>query len=198
MPESLMPFESLLWSLLGAVLIPAWLLAGLGDYLAHARTRIAETSGTRESVLHLMQTMQIGVPLLAVLLLEVNALVLVLAAAGVFAHSLTAYADIRYTLPLRRIPAAEQFVHAFLIGLPFMALALVVVLHWNAFAVIGTAQAEWMPRWKREPFPAAVIAAVLGASLLFGVLPGVVELARTMRTKPRDPRPVHSNEKAQR
>lgn len=192
--------ESLLWGLLGGAVLPAWLLAGLADYLAHARTRIEATTGPREAVLHLLQTTQIGVPMLGVLLLEVNALVLVLAVAGVMAHTATAYIDIRYTAPRRRIPAGEQFVHGFLIVLPFVALALILVLHWNAFASIGAGGSDWWPRWKRAPFPVGVIATVLVASLLLGVLPGMLELVRTLRNRPvATPAPAgRANEKAQR
>jgi hypothetical protein len=34
---------------------PLWMLAGLTDYFLHKRMRIEDTSGTRESVLHLLQ-----------------------------------------------------------------------------------------------------------------------------------------------
>ena len=33
------PLEAQLWTLLGAVVLPLWLLAGLCDYAAHARTQ---------------------------------------------------------------------------------------------------------------------------------------------------------------
>lgn len=173
--------EYLLWMLLGSIVLPLWLAAGLCDYLAHARTRIAETSGVHESFLHLLQTAQIGVPMLAVLLLQVNALVLALAIAGVVAHTITAYRDIRYTLPLRHVSVFEQFAHAFLIVVPMMALALVVLLHWPALADIWHGGADWTPRWKQPPFPRAVIASVLGASLVLGMLPGLLEFGWTWR-----------------
>lgn len=175
--------ENLLWGLLGGAVLPVWLLAGVGDYLAHARTRIEATTGPREAVLHLMQTAQIGVPMLCVLLLEVNALVLLLAAAGVAAHTATAYVDIRYTVPRRPIPAFEQFLHGFLIVLPFLALALVMVLHRDAVDSLRTGSADWLPRWKRPPFPMRVVVPVLAASLLLGVLPGVLEFVRTLRSR---------------
>ncbi|KQY52320.1 hypothetical protein [Lysobacter sp. Root494] len=177
--------EHQLWLLLGVGVLPLWLLAGLCDYITHARTRIAETSGVPESFLHLLQTAEIGVPLLAVLLLEVNALVLVLAVAGVVAHSLTAYVDVRYALPRRHVSAFEQFVHAFLIVLPFTALALVVILHWTQFASLWRGDASWVLEWKRHPWDARMIASVLAGSLLFGVLPGVYEFMRTWRARAR-------------
>lgn len=177
--------EQQLWLLLGVGVLPLWLLAGLCDYITHARTRIADTSGVHESFLHLLQTAEIGAPLLAVLWLEVNALVLVLAVLGVAAHTLTAYVDVRYALPRRHVGAFEQFVHAFLIVLPFTALALVVTLHWVQFASLWRGDASWTLEWKQSPWSIQVIASVLAGSLLFGVLPGVYEFIRTWRARAR-------------
>src|SRR6478672_10328775 len=86
-----------LWWLLGAVVFPAWLLSGAADYLCHARTDIAHTSGRHEAALHLLQLAELGFPLLAFLFLEVDALVLALLLAGVVAHTLSAWRDLRYT-----------------------------------------------------------------------------------------------------
>ena len=177
--------EHQLWLLLGAGMLPLWLLVGLCDYITHARTRIAETSGVHESFLHLLQTAEIGVPVLGVLLLDVNALVLLLAVAGVVAHSITAYVDVRYALPRRHVGAFEQYVHAFLIVLPVIALALVVILHWTEFAALWRGDASWALRWKRPAWSIGLTASVLLASLLFGVLPGVCEFARTWRARGR-------------
>ena len=114
---------ALLWRLLGCAILPLWLLAGLADYVVHARTRIERTSGVHESALHLLQTGEIALPMLALLFLEATPTVLALALAGVIAHSVTAYRDVRYASPRRRITVFEQFVHAFLIVLPLAALA---------------------------------------------------------------------------
>lgn len=179
--------EHQLWLLLGAGVLPFWLLVGLCDYITHARTRIAETSGVHESFLHLLQTAEIGVPLLGVLLLEVNALVLLLAVVGVVAHSLTAYVDVRYALPRRHVGAFEQYVHAFLIVLPIVALVLVMILHWTEFAALWRGAASWALQWKQPAWSIGVVASVLLASLLFGVLPGVYEFTRTWRARGRAP-----------
>lgn len=173
--------DALLWTLLGAVVLPAWLLAGACDYLAHARSGIERTSGVHESLLHLLQTAQIGVPTLAVLFLELNAAVLLLCVAGVLAHSVTAWRDLRYTNPLREVTVFEQYVHAFLIVLPLMSLALLVAIYWPGVAS-GSA---WTPRPREQPFAPAVVAAVLAASAVFGVLPGLWELARCWRARGR-------------
>lgn len=177
--------EMLLWGLLGYAVLPVWLLAGLADYTTHARARLAQTSGVRESALHLLQTAEIGVPILALLFLEVSALTLVLMILGALAHTVTAYRDIRYAAPLRHISTFEQFVHAFLIALPLAALGIVIVLHWPAFTAllaIGDAPRDaWALRWREPPFETGTIVAVLGASFVFGILPGLLEFINAWR-----------------
>jgi len=134
-------------------------------------------------MLPLLQPAQIGLPMLAVLFLQVNALVLLLAFAGVLAHSITAFIDVRYAVPRRRVGPFEQYVHAFLIVLPIVALALLVILHWPAFAALWRGDASWVLQWKEPPWSRSVIAAVLLASLLLGVAPGVHEFIRTWRAR---------------
>lgn len=184
-----MAMDALLWGLLGYAVLPVWLLAGLADYLIHARTRLSQTSGVRESALHLLQTAEIGAPMLALLFLEVTALTLAVMVFGAVAHTVTAYRDIRYAAPLRHISAFEQFVHAFLIMLPLAALAIVIVLHWAAFTALlamGDASRDaWTLRWREPPFDIGVIAAVLGASLVLAVLPGLFEFINAWRQGPR-------------
>jgi hypothetical protein len=174
---------TLLWGLLGWVVFPLWLASGLADYLCHWRTDLARTSGPHESWLHALQTAEIAVPALALLFLEVSAATLLLMVAGAVAHSFTAWRDVRYASRLRRIPPFEQFVHAFLIVLPLVALALIVVLHWPVatamFDVAGAA--DWSLRLREPPFAPATIAAVLGASFLFGLVPGAWELLHARR-----------------
>jgi hypothetical protein len=175
----------LLWWLLGAVVFPLWLLAGLGDYLFHARTDIAHTSGTHESALHLLQTAEIGVPLLVFLFFPVNAPVLLLMIAGVAAHAFTSWRDLRYAAQLRHIAPGEQYVHAFLNVLPWVALALVMVLHWPAVTALFDpyVAADWALRPRRPGFDGGIVLAVLASSALLGVLPGLLEFMRTLAAR---------------
>jgi hypothetical protein len=186
-------FAGLLWRLLGCAILPAWLLAGLADYIVHARTGIERTSGVHESALHLLQTAEVAVPMLALLFLQATPPVLALAVAGATAHTLTAYRDIRYASPRRRITVFEQFVHAVLIMAPLAALAVVSVLHWPAwralFPPFEAVPGSWALRWRDPPFDTATLAAILGASVLFGVVPGLVEFARTVAARRRGEAP---------
>jgi hypothetical protein len=174
--------DPLLWGLLGYVVFPLWLLSGLADYLCHARTDIAHTSGTHESALHLLQTAEIGLPVLVFLFLSTNALVLALVATGVVAHTATSWRDVKYAAQLRHISPGEQYVHGFLIVLPWVALALVAVLHWPVVeAMFDPAIAsEWKPHWRQPPFDGGLLSVVLASSLLFGALPGGPEFMHTL------------------
>lgn len=177
----------LLWWLLGAVVFPAWLLSGLADYVCHARTDIAHTSGAHESALHLLQTAEIGVPMLAFLFLEFDATVLLLLLAGVIVHTVTSWRDVRYAARFRCIPPYEQFVHSFLNVLPWMALALVVVLHWPVAAALldPSMASQWTLRLRSPPFDTGILVAVLLASALLGAVPGLLEFARTLEARRR-------------
>ncbi|QOW18516.1 diguanylate cyclase [Lysobacter ciconiae] len=176
--------SALLWGLLGFVIFPLWLAAGAADFICHARTDIAQTSGVRESVLHLLQTAQMGLPIIAILFLEVDASVLVLAFVASATHTATAYWDLSYTAPLRPIPPVEQFLHAFLIVLPLVGLAIICVLHWpQTVSLLSPGSANWSLHLRTPRFAPWVIAAVIAASLLIIVAPGLLELRRTLRAR---------------
>jgi small-conductance mechanosensitive channel len=180
--------DMLLWGLLGYVVFPVWLLSGVADYLCHARSDIAHTSGTHESVLHLLQTAEIGLPVLVFLFLTTNALTLALMTAGVVAHTATSWRDVTFAAPLRHISPGEQYVHSFLNVLPWIALALVAILHWPmVVAMFDPAIAsDWKPRWRQPAFNGATLFVVLAASLLFGALPGALEFMHTLAVARRD------------
>ena len=177
----------LLWWLLGAVVFPAWLLSGLADYVCHARTDIAHTSGVHESALHLLQTAEIGLPMLAFLFFEVDAFVLLLMLAGVLVHTVTSWRDVRYAARFRDIPPVEQFVHSFLNVLPWMALALVVVLHWPVVEGLfdPSVGSQWTLRMRSPAFDTGILVAVLVASALLGIVPGLLEFVRTLAARRR-------------
>lgn len=75
--------NSILPAILLWVVLPFWLLAGLGDYFCHRRTRIEETSGAPESKLHIAQFVQIVVPTLMGLFLRINLPILAFMALGI-------------------------------------------------------------------------------------------------------------------
>ncbi len=178
-----MQTAALLELLLMFVIVPVWLVAGLGDYLCHRAMHIEHTSGVRESLLHLMQFTLVGVPLLAVLLLEVDSAILLIMFAGLALHQATAVWDVRYANGTRRVPPVEQHIHGILEMIPFAAAAIVTILHWPQFvALVGAGDATFTIGLKRQPLPGWYIAGVMAGVAVLGVLPYGEELLRTVRT----------------
>lgn len=136
-----------IWNVLGFGVLPLWLAAGGADWWCHRRSLIERTSGPRESLLHLALFLEIALPVSLALWLEVNALLLAIMAAGVFAHMLTSWADTRFAQPRRHLSPIEQQVHSWLEMLPLFALVSVALLHASALAD---------PQWRPEPREQAV------------------------------------------
>src|ERR1700733_11931890 len=120
--------------LLGFVVVPVWLFMGLADYFCHRASDIEHTTGTRESVMHLVQYTFAGLPLMAALFLRINAGVLMLMAVFVILHHAVAYMDVRYANQLRRVTPVEQMVHSFLEIIPLTALLLTSALDFAQIA----------------------------------------------------------------
>ena len=178
-----MPTPDIIQNFLMYVLLPLWLAAGFADYLCHRATAIESTSGWKESVLHLVQFTEIGVPILAALFLEINAAVILLMIVCLILHQLTAFWDLSYAHHKREVSPFEQQVHSFLELLPFMGLVLIVFLHWDQFiALFGFGQPRFELIWKQGPLPSVTyIVVMLTAVLLFELLPYLEELVRGLR-----------------
>ncbi len=176
-----MPLAELLLLFLMYVVVPAWLLAGLADWACHRAMRIEETSGVRETLLHLLQLGLVGVPLLAVLFLEVNALLLLAMAVCVVLHHAAAIWDVHYADATRRIPPVEQHVHAVLEMTPVFAFATVAMLRWPEVVALLQGGGSFVLEFKRTPLPAGYLAGVLVAVVLLGLVPYGEELWRTGR-----------------
>ncbi|HZX86526.1 MAG TPA: hypothetical protein VFF19_23345 [Reyranella sp.] len=179
-----MSSDILLQHFLVYLVVPIWLLAGLADYFCHRASHIERTSGVTESLLHLLQFAQVGVPLLAVLFLEINAAVLLVMLTGLVLHQATAMWDVRYANATRRVTPIEQHVHGVLEMTPAMATALVAILHWPQFlALLGAGEADFSLQFKRSPLPGWYLGAVMLGVVLCGVLPYGEELWRTVRSR---------------
>ena len=143
--------------------VPLWLLTAPADWACHRKSGIERSSGVRESTLHLLLAAQAGLPLLAALFLEVNALILGLALALLLAHEVTAYCDTRYASSRRRIGPLEQHVHSLMEGLPIAAVLLLAVAYWPQWLALfglGKEAADFSWQLKNSPLPAAYLATV--------------------------------------
>jgi hypothetical protein len=169
------------------VILPLWMLAGFIDYILHRRTRIEETSGTRESVLHAAQLAEAGIPVLLALLLDINALIILIMLVGFVLHEMTAFCDVSYALKRRFVSPLEQHVHSFMEVLPFMALTFVTVLYWNQFTSLfgfGPEPARFELRQKPEPLSPVSLGLLLLSITSFVVLPYAEELWRCVKASP--------------
>lgn len=177
--------DILLQHFLMYLVVPVWLLAGVADYFCHRASHIERTSGVAESLLHLLQFVEVGVPLLAALFLEINAAVLLVMLAGLALHQATAMWDVRYANATRRVTPIEQHVHGVLEMAPAVATAVVAILHWPQFmALLGAGEADFALQFKRSPLPGWYLGTVMLGVALCGVLPYGEELVRTVRSRP--------------
>lgn len=171
-------------------ILPLWLVAGLADYLCHRASNIAQTSGYKESLLHLLMFGEVAIPLLLAMFFEINALVILIMMLGFIAHQLTALWDVSFAVDKRDVSPIEQHVHSFLEMLPLMGTLVVVILHWPQFLALfgaGPEVARFDLALKPEPLPWSYVTAFLLAVLLFEVMPYGEELVRGLRANGRKP-----------
>jgi hypothetical protein len=163
---------------------PAWIAAGLADWLCHRATKIETTAGAKESLLHLLMLAEFGIPVLALLFCEVTPLVIFLEIAAFVAHEATVYWDLKYTLPRREIPPIEQQVHAYLELLPLVAIALITVIHWPETKLLfslGTSPIDLSLRPRKNPLSLRYRIGLLTAVTLLNGIPYLDELWRGLR-----------------
>jgi hypothetical protein len=177
-----MDTNEILKTLLMFFILPLWLAAGFADYLCHRSAHIEKTSGWKESLLHLLQFIEMGIPVLAALFLEIDAGVILLMIICLVLHEATAMWDVSYASQTREVPPIEQHVHSFLEMLPLMGLLLVVTLHWDQFiALFGNGTPRFNFAAKPDPLPWTYIAGMLVLTLVLEVLPYLEELVRGLR-----------------
>jgi hypothetical protein len=181
-----MSTDALLLGLLLYAVFPLWLIAGVADALCHQREDLPHSSGVGESALHLVMLAQVGLGVLLILFLEITAPVLLVLAVLVLAHTATTYWDVAYTLGRRRIGAFEQLVHGWLEVLPFIAFAILAVVHWPEMRrLLAGDIAQWAWRLRDPPLSPMLIAGVIALSLVFAVAPAVFEFVRAWRARRR-------------
>jgi len=170
--------------------LPAWLAAGFADYLCHRAASIETTSGWKETLLHLLQLVEMAIPTLAAIFLEINALVIGIMIVCLLAHEATAIWDVSYAYRTREVTPTEQHVHAFLEMLPLMGLLIVITVHWQQFLSLfglGQETPEFAVRLRQPPLPWMYVSVVLLLVVLFEVLPYMEELVRGVRAERSQP-----------
>jgi len=169
-------------------LLPLWIVAGAADCLCHRASHIERTAGAFESALHLLMLVEMALPLLAGLFLEINALVLAVMLSAFVIHEATALWDVWYAGRHRKITPVEQHVHSFLELVPLMALVAVMELHWPQFLALfglGVEAPDFSIELKSKPLDARYVAGVLVAASLLIVVPYILEFRRGLHAQSR-------------
>ena len=168
--------------------LPVWLIAGFADWLCHRATEIETTTGLKETWIHILMFLEMGLPLLSALFLDVNALVIGFMIVLFFCHEATALWDVSYAVTARRVSPVEQHIHSFLEMVPLMALLLVISRHWPQFLALfgaGDEPAHYELKLRADPLPEAYIIAVMNGILLLEVLPYLEEYWRGKKARKR-------------
>ncbi|MFI9722021.1 diguanylate cyclase [Streptomyces sp. NPDC052396] len=174
-------------------LLPSWFIPGVADWAMHRRTRIEDTSGLRESLIHSLMMTEVGIPIALTLVYRVNPLLLSVQLGATACHEATALWDVRTAVRGdREVRPVEQHVHSFLESLPFAALAALMCLHHDQARALlhggrGTPGA-WRLVPRRPPLPRRYRAGVALAVGAFVALPYAEELIRCLRARRRGER----------
>ncbi|MFF4399010.1 diguanylate cyclase [Streptomyces sp. NPDC001480] len=167
-------------------LLPGWFVPGLADWVMHRRTRIEDTAGTKESLIHSLMMAEVGLPIALTLRYEVNPLLLSVQLGAAAVHEATALWDVRTAVDSdREVKPVEQHIHSFLESLPFAGLSALMCLHADQLRSLlrggrGDPDAWRLVRRRRPLSPGylAAVGAAIGACVL---LPYGEELLRCRR-----------------
>jgi hypothetical protein len=167
-------------------LLPGWFVPGLADWVMHRRSRIEDTAGTRESLIHSLMMAEVGIPIALTLRYEVNPLLLSVQSAAAVVHEATALWDVRTAVESdREVTPLEQHIHSYLESLPYGALASLMCLHADQVKSLlrgGRGDPDaWRPVPRRRPLSRAYLAGIAGAVGACVVLPYAEELLRCLR-----------------
>jgi len=128
-----LPIPVLVFDLILYGLLPLWLIMGFLDYYCHCRSKIEENTGIKESIMHAIMGVQIGIPIFLGLLFEINVGILLIMLLALIFHVWVAHQDVSYAKQHRSISMLELHVHSFMETLPFYTVALIICINWNAF-----------------------------------------------------------------
>jgi hypothetical protein len=143
--------DELLVNLILYGLLPLWGISGFVDWWCHRASRIETTSGLKESLIHSLMGVQLGIPIVLGLTFRVNVPILSICIAAWLLHELLAHWDVHYSSPLRRISIWETHAHNYMATIPLYLLMLIAVLNWDV--VVGLVTLDWGSDLAFEPTP---------------------------------------------
>jgi hypothetical protein len=118
--------------------LPLWGVAGFVDWCCHRATKIESTSGIKESLMHSLMGVQMGIPIVLCLIYYVNVLILLICIITWVSHEVVAHWDVRYAAPKREISIWEMHAHTYLGSLPLYMLTSILVINWDIFQQLVT------------------------------------------------------------
>lgn len=189
--------DQLLVNLILYGLLPLWGITGFIDWCCHRATGIERTSGLRESLVHSLMGIQLGIPILLCLLFQVNVLILLICIAAFVAHEIVAHYDVHYSAPLRRISIWEVHVHNYMATIPLYLLMLIMVINWEI--VLKLVSFQWSGQFELERVPtphgsSGYLRGYLVFMALLCVLPYVEENLRCLRARGKAPMRVPASQ----
>ena len=119
-------------------LLPLWGIAGFIDWCCHRATKVESTSGLKESLIHSLMGIQLGIPILLCLMFEINVLILLICVAMWLAHEVVAHWDVYYATPRRHISIWEVHVHNYMATVPLYLLMLIAIINWDVTVKLVT------------------------------------------------------------
>lgn len=165
-------------------LLPLWGIAGFIDWCCHRATKVESTSGLKESLIHSLMGIQLGIPIILCLLFEVNVLVLLICVAMWLLHEVVAHWDVYYATPRRHISIWEVHVHNYMATVPLYLLMLIVILNWDV--AVKAVTFDWAGQFRLHPLEqrpggGAYLPAYLAFMIALCVFPYLEENIRCLR-----------------
>ena len=118
--------------------LPLWGIAGFVDWCCHRATKIESTSGIKETIMHSIMGIQMGLPIVLCLIFDVNALILIICIITWILHEIVAHMDVHYASPRREISIWEMHAHTYLGSLPLYMLTSIILINWEHFIKLIT------------------------------------------------------------
>lgn len=184
-PAATVPMPTAFETLYLFLLLPLWLAAGIGDQLCHREQGIERHDGLRESLLHLLMALQIGVLGAGVLLLQPSLGSLALMLAACVAHEAVTWVDLAHAESRRRVPWYEQAVHGWQQVLPWVIFGSYLAMEEATTPALS--RSVWLLHLKQPLLPAPWLPLVLAGAAVLGLGPVLHETWRCWRRAPRRP-----------
>jgi len=165
------------------VILPLWGVTGFIDWCCHRATNIEHTSGVKESIIHGLMGIQLGIPIVVGIMFEMNVLVFLICLAALVAHEVVAHYDVAFTTHKREISIWEVHAHNYLSTIPFYLIALIGVR--NPETVTKTFTLAWGGElaliWRTEPVGGwTYLPTYIGFMGLICILPYTEEFIRCL------------------